>query len=304
MTSLSPELARWIERELGTDAAIRSSRPLGGPTGPVLVECSLASGAQSVVVRIGETSSASHTRRLLVEAAALRCAEQLGVLAPRLLAVDETGASAGTAAVVSTFLAGSSSVSVEPSSDRLVALGAAAASLCATLPTAGDSLPRRDRPLSDLDFAGERAAGPTSPMLAAADELIAGFTPEHYDPVLVHGDCWQGNTMWDGRSFRGFIDWDSAGVGQPGIDLANLRFDVAICFGTEHTDLVTTGWERAGGPSLVDLPYWDLVAATSSPFDMTPWLEVIGHVGRADLDAAVLAARRDDFIQAALRRLR
>jgi len=49
--------------------------------------------------------------------------------------------------------------------------------------------------------------------------------------VFVHGDLWQGNTLWNIYSFVGMIDWDAAGPGHPGIDLGTLRCDAAIVFG-------------------------------------------------------------------------
>ena len=48
---------------------------------------------------------------------------------------------------------------------------------------------------------------------------------------------------------------------------------------------------------------WDLVAALTTPPDMTQWLSVAHDHGRVDLDAATLNNRRDTFLRSALDQL-
>jgi hypothetical protein len=163
------------------------------------------------------------------------------------------------------------------------------------------ALPVRTRPLSDLDFAGKRAAGDTTELLQRADEFIAHGPPPAVAEVLVHGDCWQGNTLWHNDHFTGFVDWDAAGVGQPGLDLGSIRFDVALYFGLDGLDAVTEGWAGARGPSIARLEYWDVLAALSSPTDLSTWMATISGPGRPDLDVNIVTARRDNFIRVALR---
>ena len=64
-------------------------------------------------------------------------------------------------------------------------------------------------------YAGE----PWTSALQALDEHHLTAVPD----ALVHGDCWQGNSLWVGDELRGFIDWDAAGTGSPGIDLGTMR---------------------------------------------------------------------------------
>jgi aminoglycoside phosphotransferase (APT) family kinase protein len=61
---------------------------------------------------------------------------------------------------------------------------------------------------------------------------------------LVHGDLWQGNTLWAGERCEGILDWDAAGVGHPGIDLATLRLDAAVMFGLPAA---AVSWRGGGG---------------------------------------------------------
>jgi aminoglycoside phosphotransferase (APT) family kinase protein len=128
---------------------------------------------------------------------------------------------------------------------------------------------------------------------------------DEYDPTavldaLVHGDCWQGNSLWVGDEVRGFIDWDAAGTGSPGIDLGTMRLDAAFFFGAAAMDDVVTGWAETSGRPVVDLAYWDLAAALTSPIDLGEWLPNLQRLGRPDLGAATMAAPREETVRRAL----
>jgi Phosphotransferase enzyme family len=139
------------------------------------------------------------------------------------------------------------------------------------------------------------------PLLDEADRFL-NSRPATDTANLVHGDCWQGNTLWSRDGFTGFVDWDAAGIGQPGLDLGSIRFDVSLYDGLDGLDRISEGWADGGGHAIEDLPYWDLVSALASPADLTPWMPTITAPGRADLDIHNVTTRRDDFTIGALRR--
>jgi hypothetical protein len=63
------------------------------------------------------------------------------------------------------------------------------------------------------------------------------------------------------------------------------------------------GWEAEAGRPAIDVPYWDAVAALSSPPDMG-WFPVsMAAQGRPDLTREVMLERRDAFLNAALSQL-
>jgi aminoglycoside phosphotransferase (APT) family kinase protein len=209
-----------------------------------------------------------------------------------------------------TVLAGSTKIPRVASAGRLRALGAAAAALASVVLAPRPGLELRTRSLYDMDFAAWRRSAGTSQLLARAEERIASLPVPDGELVFVHGDLWQGNTVWIGDSCSGMIDWDAAGAGSPGIDLGTLRSDVALFFGSSPlastglpaADEVLAGWQQAAGRPAEHVAYWDAAAALCTVGDMSYCLpgDMLDEVGRPDLNTALLTARRDAFLAAAL----
>jgi aminoglycoside phosphotransferase (APT) family kinase protein len=262
-----------------------------------------AGRASSAVLRTGDPGAVADRRRLATEVAALACAQVHGLAAPRLIAADLDGHEAGLITVLMTVVPGSSSIPCRATPQRMRALGAGIARLHGIELVPGTHLPVRHRPLADVDFTAIRRASATTALLEQAETALAQLPVPAGPTVLVHGDLWQGNTMWDRGSLAGLIDWDAAGAGQHGIDLGSARCDAAIMFGLPAAGHLLDGWQHHTGQPSSDLAYWDLSAALSTPADMAAWLRPIHGQGRTDLDAHTLNDRRDAFAQAALDRL-
>lgn len=147
----------------------------------------------------------------------------------------------------------------------------------------------RPRPIAVDDFAAARRNNwiPTTPLLTAADELITAHGLPPGETVFVHGDVWPGNLIWSDDSIAALIDWKTAGVGAPGVDLGELRKQVAMAFGSEAPGHVIEGWEHIMRTKASDVAYWDAVAALNT---------------RTELDGAE-TDRRDAFLRAALANL-
>lgn len=291
---------RWAAQVVGVGARVVDVKWLRAGAGPWRLRFDQAGKAIETVLRVGDNSS---RQQLATEAAALGFAEAHRLAAPRLLAVDLDGAAAGRPALLMTVLAGSSTIPTTASTARLRALGAAAAPLHTVATTPRPDLPLRARPLADVDFAAQRRATGSSPLLEAAEERVNELPMPQGVTVFVHGDLWQGNTLWIGERCVGIVDWDAAGVGHPGVDLGTLRLDAAIMFGLPAAAEVLEGWRQATGHQADAMAYWDLVAALTTPTDLTQWLAVAHTHGRVDLNAATLNNRRDAFLRAALEQL-
>jgi Ser/Thr protein kinase RdoA (MazF antagonist) len=121
--------------------------------------------------------------------------------------------------------------------------------------------------------------------------------------VFVHGDLWQGNTLWEGDTLTGVVDWDCAGSGAAGIDLGSLRCDAWMAAGPQAAAAVLAGYEEAAGRPADDVAYWDVAAALCTPPTIGWFTDAIRDQGRTDLDQPTLLGRRDAFLRDALHRL-
>ncbi len=227
---------------------------------------------------------------IATNAAALAIAEQYGLPAPRLLGADLDGRDAGVPASLETVVPGTSSWPAKGTIRLLRAAGAAIAQVHAVSHTAQPHLPFRPRPIAVDDFARERRRGrmPTTALLQLADERVQAISAPDVPLVFVHGDVWPGNTVIEGATVHGLIDWKTAGVGNPGVDLGELRKQVAILYGAEAPKYVLEGWERASGARAEDVPCWDATAALNTPTDSY---------------SPFAAVRRDEFLRSALKQL-
>ena len=75
-----------------------------------------------------------------------------------------------------------------------------------------------------------------------------------------------------------------------------------MCFGVGAEVDVLDGWRRIGGAAS-DLPYWDLVAALSTPPELDWFVDATRAQGRPDLTQDTMRERRDQFLANALRHL-
>ena len=86
-------------------------------------------------------------------------------------------------------------------------------------------------------------------------------------PVLVHGDFWPGNLVFEGTQIRAILDWEDAGIGSPLIDLANTRFELWLADGERAADQFTAAYIGARPDvNLEYLPRFELhIAAKARP---------------------------------------
>jgi aminoglycoside phosphotransferase (APT) family kinase protein len=286
-----PALLAWVGLFAADPRPVRGLREGGAPW---LLRA--ADGGEFVV----RTGGPGHRASFGTEVAALELAGAAGLPVPRLVAAELYGEAPS---VLTTALRGTSRITAEPSADRFRALGAVAAAIHGVpAPEPSAALPRRERPIGGVDFTELRRAAPPRELLVRAEEALAARPAPTGRAGFVHGDLWQGNTLWDGDELTGVVDWDCAGVGPAGIDVGSLRCDAALSAGLDAADEVLAGYREADG-IVEDLPAWDVVAALSTPPTIDWFTEAIRDQGRTDLDQPTLLARRDAFLADALDRL-
>jgi aminoglycoside phosphotransferase (APT) family kinase protein len=269
-----------------TVSAVRS---LHGGESPWWIDLTASDGSTfSAVLRFPSTRISP--AQIATNAAALAVAEKHGLPAPRLLAADLDGGAAETSASLETVVPGTSTWPTAPSVELLRAAGAAIAQVHTVILDPQPQLPVRLRPIAVDDFAQARRVGqmPTTALLQLADERVQAIKPPDVPAVFVHGDVWPGNTIVADGGIHALVDWKTAGVGNPGVDLGELRKQVAILYDDDAPRHVLDGWERASGARADDIPYWDAVAALNTPTDSY---------------SLYAALRRDDFLRAAIAQL-
>ncbi|MGH2813426.1 MAG: phosphotransferase [Actinomycetota bacterium] len=326
----------WVTNALGGEAKVLGARRLRADRGPWLLRIERDDTIIETVLKLGPIGSRGE---LTSEAAALALAKEREIPAPRLLAVDLEG-TAGTLALLSTALPGTSEIPAAPTAKRLRATGAAAAQFHRVRLAPRPELPLRARHMPWIDLTVERRWAKryqdasaseketileemmvkhpgwdpdeardmlirtsSTPLLDTADARLRGIPVPNGDTVFVHGDLWQGNTMWVGDAYVGAIDWEAAGAGHYGVDLGALRLDAAILFDLSAAAEILAGWEEASGRRAEAVAYWDIVACLNTSADMEGFLPTIHEAGRIDLDAKTLTDRRDAFLLAALKQL-
>jgi aminoglycoside phosphotransferase (APT) family kinase protein len=89
--------------------------------------------------------------------------------------------------------------------------------------------------------------------------------------VLLHGDYWPGNTIWNDGQLVAIIDWEDAAIGNPLTDLANSRLEVLWAGGSAAMESFTQHYQSLTHADLSMLPYWDLCAAMRPARKMAEW---------------------------------
>ena len=141
----------------------------------------------------------------------------------------------------------------------------------------------------------------STPLLQLADDRVRGLDRPQGKTVFVHGDIWGGNMRWSGDTCLALIDWKTAGAGDPGVDLGELRMQMAHQYGPSAPAHVLDGWQLESGREATNVAYWDAVAALNTPAEMDGW-PGFDDQGRP-LGTLAVTARRDAFLRAALDQL-
>jgi len=137
--------------------------------------------------------------------------------------------------------------------------------------------------------------------------LAAGALKPGNTAVLLHGDYWPGNVLWQNGKLTAVIDWEDARLGDPLFDLAVSRLDVAWIFGQEAMEVFTQVYTERTAVDTANLPYWDLCAALRLArlvgADLPEWVAFFAPYGRHDITIQSLRHCYDDFVTQALEKL-
>ena len=87
--------------------------------------------------------------------------------------------------------------------------------------------------------------------------------------VVLHGDYWPGNVLWQGGRLAAVIDWEDASLGDPLADLATARVELLCRYGDAAMERFTARYlavhKDTSGPLHLDtLPLWELYVSASA----------------------------------------
>ncbi|GGM14547.1 hypothetical protein GCM10010841_23920 [Deinococcus aerophilus] len=148
--------------------------------------------------------------------------------------------------------------------------------------------------LSPLAPVGPRPSRPDTALSEGRiRRALDGLSAPPCTPVVLHGDFWPGNVLWQGGQVSAVIDWEDAAVGDALSDVGNARLELLFFLGRRAINAFTREYVALTGATLTGLPYWDLRAA----------LRPCGRLGEWGLDAdleAQMRRRHAGFVERAL----
>jgi aminoglycoside phosphotransferase (APT) family kinase protein len=230
------------------------SRPLTGGISARLdaleIERPEGQRARIVLRRHGPADLAGNPNVAADEFRLLQQLHSAGIPVPKPLHLDASGDLLSTPAIVIEFVEG------KPESSPSDVLRLAETLI---------QIHELDRSRFDLSFLRRRDALP--PKRDGVDERVrdalerAWPLPQRNEAVLLHGDFWPGNTLWNDGRLVAVVDWEDAAVGDPLADLGYARLELLWAFLPEAMNSFSEHYlSRQSALEATDLAYWDLYA--------------------------------------------
>ena len=226
------------------------------------------------------------------EAAALRALDGApGVVAPRLVAFDETGEACDVPAVLMTRVDGRSSE--RPANDGVWVRGLARA-LAAVHCLDGAAIEERYQRWHRPETTQPPQATTQTAAWMRLIEASRSLEPSG-EIVLLHRDYHPGNVLWVDSRVSGIVDWPNACRGVAALDAGHCRRDLVITHGVPVADAFLAAYVEASG-SAPD-PLCDALAlldSAQSNYEFT--LEAYHAYGHTNLTPELIRARLDEYV--------
>lgn len=202
------------------------------------------------------------------EHALLEFLHSRGVPVAEPLLLDTSGQVLPRPFLVVSFVAGASEVAAEALDAVLDGMAQMLVRIH-TLPTeAAPALPPRLDPLPELyDYL------PETPAWDALRATLASFGDSAYagPPVLLHGDFWPGNLLWQRGRLTAVLDWEDAALGDPMSDLAGCRIELLWKHGPAAMQRFTREYQRRCPIDRRRLALWEVFVAAAARHFMHAW---------------------------------
>jgi aminoglycoside phosphotransferase (APT) family kinase protein len=257
---LSAATLRWVEECLGPGSEVKMVRPIVGGLSHInhaLLAESRSGTVHRLVLRRW-TSAAwpdidiefSPER----EIAALTLLASCEIPTPSLVAADPSGAHCETPTLLITRLLGHPPRPAHRElPEYLIQLAAALLSVHAV---GGASTMPPYRPYNHLDVRVAPRGARHPALWERAFDVAAGPSPGA-PPRFIHRDYLPDNTLWAGGRLTGIVDWSGASHGPAAVDVAHMRWNLALRYGVAVADQFLRAFDQVCGGYRHN-PYWDL----------------------------------------------
>jgi aminoglycoside phosphotransferase (APT) family kinase protein len=224
---------------------------------------------------------------------------QYGIPAPEPLYLDDSGALLGTPGIVTRFVPGSQMLTAPL--DPLDW----ARKLAVTLAKI-HSIPCKEDAQSFLLDANaeatwflysERAPDYMAVFPGGSElwQVLGGAFPgiRATPPGLVHIDYWSGNILWHENEISAVLDWEEAAYGDPVIDVAYARMNMALMGLSRTADDFLQIYETEMGRKAENLGFWEIAAAVRPMEIPDDWVVPgIGGLDRTFLQQFIAEAKK------------
>jgi aminoglycoside phosphotransferase (APT) family kinase protein len=120
---------------------------------------------------------------------------------------------------------------------------------------------------------------------------MAASPPPNGPKSLIHRDYHPGNTLWSRGTLVGVVDWSYGSWGPGSVDVAHMRWNLAMEFGARASDNFLTAYTDATGGAIEHHPYWDIVTALDVLPDLGLSLPPSSQLLRLERHVATATAR-------------
>ncbi|MEU4152468.1 aminoglycoside phosphotransferase family protein [Streptomyces sp. NPDC026659] len=291
----------WTGERLPEGRKVVDSRPLRGGWSSRMRALGLDDGTELVLRSFVKPFYRRHAPALLSrEAAVLELlADEAGIPAPGLIAVDASGQHCDHPSLLMTKLPGRLRVEA-PDPAVLDLLAAQLVRIHAVVPE------RRPRTYEAWTSPERVRAAVSGGVWERAVKVIEREPPSHQGRFL-HRDYHPGNVLFTGEDaeprISGVVDWVETSWGPADLDVAHCSTALALLHGPEHGLAFRARYERQGGHGLADGPdhlYWRLLDALAYVPDAAKMADPWRELGRTDLTPEVLSGRLEAYVGALL----
>ena len=91
------------------------------------------------------------------------------------------------------------------------------------------------------------------------------------DTVLLHGDYWEGNVLWNNGEIAALIDWENSCLGSRYFDVCNMRLELLFEYGYEVAKKFTDGYSKFFDLDKRKVAFFDLIVTLKFCGNLENW---------------------------------